>query len=131
MLNEIPKGVINPFSDAFTETWKLWKAYLQESHDFVYRGVISEQMALKRLVEVSGGEEEKAIRIVNQSIMRQWKDFFELRQPSFKNGERPTSKKRTEPKEQPSSLRERVQRAVNKKYGGGNDYGSESHLKAV
>lgn len=125
----LPNGVKNPFSDKFLEMWELWKAYMQESHNFKYKGLISEQMALYRLVELSGGEEEKAIRIIRQSISREWKDFFELRQPS-QNGK---SKKGTSANEseQSGSLRERVSAAFNKRYGSGEDTGDNSHLKAV
>lgn len=80
----------NPFSDAFLPTWQLWKDFRKEEHNFSYKGVISEQMAINRLVEVSEGDEEKAVRIVAQSISRCWMDFYKLKQPS-NNGT--TSKK--------------------------------------
>lgn len=128
---QLPKNVINPFSESFLETWDLWKTYMQESHQFKYRGVISEQMALKRLVEVSEGDEPKAIRIVHQSISREWKDFFELRQPSS-NGKSRTKKQSASGAEQSGeSLRERVIRATNKKFGNGEQEGDGTHLKAV
>lgn len=126
---QLPKNVINPFSEAFLETWDLWKTYMLESHQFKYRGVISEQMALKRVVDVSEGDEQKAIRIVHQSISREWKDFFELRQPSV-NG-KSKSKKQSADNSSAESLRERVVRATNKKFGDGESSGDGTHLKAV
>src|SRR5262245_59050240 len=75
-------GLVNPFSEKFMETWGLWKDFRKEEHNFQYRGLISEQMALKRLVAVSEGDEEKAVRIVEQSISRGWMDFYELKQPN-------------------------------------------------
>lgn len=117
----------NPFSEKFLETWQLWKDFRKEEHDFKYKGVISEQMAINRLVEVSEGDEEKAVRIVNQSISRGWMDFYQLKQPSV-NGK---SKQSTPKNEQPSSLKERVQQAVNKGYAGGEQQGNGDYLKAV
>lgn len=117
----------NPFSEKFLETWQLWKDFRKEEHDFKYKGVISEQMAINRLVEVSEGDEEKAVRIVNQSISRGWMDFYQLKQPSV-NGK---SKQSTPKNKQPSSLKERVQQAVNKGYAGGEQQGNGDYLKAV
>lgn len=118
--------LVNPFSEKFLETWELWKAFRQEEHDFKYKGVISEQMALKRLTTVSEGDEEKAVRIVEQSISRGWMDFYTLKQ-SNSNGER---KKSTAKASEPS-LREKVVNAVNNRYGSGKQEGDSDYLKAV
>lgn len=123
----IPDNIINPFSEEFLETWELWKAFRWEEHKFKYRGVISEQMALKRLVTVSGGEEEKAIRIVEQSISRGWMDFYDLKQPN-PNGKSRTSKTG---QQQQADFRSRVSAAANSKFRGGEQNGSEPNLKAV
>lgn len=128
----IPKNVINPFSDAFVVTWDLWKHFRWEEHKFQYKGVISEQMALKRLVEVSEGDEEKAIRIVEQSISRGWMDFYKLKQPS-NNGKSATKSNQSTTNDQKSgsSLKERVFAATVKKFGGGEQDGGESNIKAI
>lgn len=128
----IPANIINPFSDKFVETWDLWKSFRWESHKFKYKGVISEQMALKRLVEVSGGDEEKAVRIVAQSISREWMDFYDLKQPSA-NGTRKKqqSSAGNSGSTETGTLRERVAKAVNKRYGGGEQATDGTHLKAV
>ena len=125
-------GVIIPFSELFIPTWELWKDFRLEEHQFKYKGVISEQMALKRLVEVSEGDEQKAIRIVEQSISRGWMDFYQLKQPS-NNGKSKSAKSTTVKDKTGSSstLRERVQAAVNQRFGSGEQSGSEPHLKAV
>lgn len=81
----IPKNVINPFSDKFEETWALWIAYKWEVHKWKYKGVSSEQMALKHLVDLSDGDEQKAVKIVEQSIRRQWQGFFPLHETSKPN----------------------------------------------
>jgi hypothetical protein len=122
----LPSAVINPFSDKFLDEWELWKLYKKESFDFSYKGVISEQMAIKHLVDLSDGEEEKAIKIIHQSCRRQWQGFFPLKETT--HGTKQSNPKTAKPT---GSLRERVQQAVNKKFGGGKDTGSEPHLKAV
>lgn len=111
-----PQEVIFPFvSDKFIEVWDLWKNYKKETFGFVYKGVFSEQMTLKKLTELSGGEEEKAIRIIEQSIMQQWQGLFPLHIPSIKeNGKQSTTKKTGEN----GSLRDRVQAEFNRRYGG-------------
>jgi hypothetical protein len=127
--NDIPKNVVNPFSDKFEDTWGLWKNYRWEEHKFKYKGVISEQMALKRLVTVSEGDEEKAVRIVEQSIGRGWMDFYELKQPNPNGTRKKTNSKSAG--DQNGDLRSRVQAAVNTKFGGGGQESGDSHLKAV
>lgn len=126
---KIPQNVINPFSDLFLEKWELWKAFRWEEHKFKYKGVISEQMALKRLCEVSEGDEEKAARIIEQSISRGWMDFYQLKQPS-NNGKskQSTTKKQSEPSK---SLREQAADEFMRRNAGGGQETNGSHLKAV
>jgi len=124
----IPAGIVNPFSSDFEKTWELWKLYKYESFQFKYKGVISEQMALKHLVELSGGEEEKAVKIIEQSIRREWQGFFPLKETTH------GTRKKTNPEsgEQPAStLRERVIKAANNKFRDGQQEGDGGHLKAV
>lgn len=123
---KIPNGIVNPFSEMFSPTWDLWKMYRKQEHSFAYKGVISEQMALKRLVEVSEGDEQKAVRIVEQSISRGWMDFYQLKQPSI-NGK--SSSKSAKPTV--DNLTDRVQSEIDKRYGSGAEPGSEPYLKAV
>ena len=117
----------NPFSENFIETWQLWKDFRKEEHGFQYKGLISEQMAINRLVEVSEGDEEKAIRIVKQSISRGWMDFYQLKQ-SNSNGK---SKQSTTKGENGSSLREQAVNEFMRRNGGGEQSGDNIHLKAV
>ena len=121
-------GVVNPFTDEFLPTWQLWKDFRKEEHNFSYKGCISEQMALKRLVEVSDGDEQKAGRIIEQSISRGWMDFYALKQPS-NNGKGKSNSKAA--KQSTDSIESRVMSEINKRYGGGQDAGSEPYLKAV
>ena len=124
--------IVNPFSDNFLATWQIWKDYKKETFGFEYKGLYSEQMTLKKLCELADGDEEKAIRIIEQSIMRQWQGIFPLHIPS-NNGK--TSKKSTtnskESNNRTGNLKSRVQTAFTKRYGGGGQAGDEPHLKAV
>lgn len=136
MAKAIPKNVINPFSDAFIETWQLWKDYKWESHKWQYKGVISEQVALKQLVDLSEGDEQKAQKIIYQSIRRGWQGLFPLHETTSPNGKSSTKK-------QPASKtgngaaatkEERisdVQSEITKRYSRGQAGDGESHLKAV
>ena len=68
-----------PWEDIrFAETWKLWTNFKKEQFQFEYKQ-IGEQGALKDLVDLSGGDMEKAIEIIHQSIKKGWKGFFELK----------------------------------------------------
>ncbi|MBV5313676.1 MAG: hypothetical protein JZU47_10295 [Prolixibacteraceae bacterium] len=63
----------------FSQCWKLWMDYKKQQFQFTYK-LIGEQGALKDLVELSGGNMEKAIAIVHQSIRKGWKSFYELQE---------------------------------------------------
>ena len=126
-------NLIFPFtSDKFMEAWDLWKNYKKETFGFVYKGVFSEQMTLKKLTELSNGEEERAIRIIEQSIMQQWQGLFPLHIPSFKeNGKREPKKPSPNNGQQSGTLRERVQAEVNRRYGNGESTAGGDGTKGV
>ena len=76
---EKKEGVIFPFdSEEFFKWWDLWKDYKLKEHKFQYKTVTSEQAALKKLTELSGGEEKNALEIIEESIANGWKGFFKL-----------------------------------------------------
>lgn len=116
--------LVNPFSGAFLETWFLWKDYKWASHKFKYRSVFSEQMAIKQLVTLSKGEEEKAVKIIEQSIRREWQGLFPLHETTTGNGKSSTKA------EQPS-LREATSNIFNNRNGAGGNEADNSHFKAV
>ena len=69
-----------PFdSENFKKWWSIWKDYKKEQHNFKYKGVVSEQSALKKLNELANGQESEAIAIIEQSISQSWKGFFEIK----------------------------------------------------
>lgn len=82
----------SPFSEAFNEIWEMWKIYQWENFHWRYVTPINEQAALNELVDLSGGDEEHAKRIVNRSMSRNWKGFYKVHNPK-KDGEKPSKKK--------------------------------------
>lgn len=125
----IPDGVTNPFSDKFLIAWQMWKDYKSQTFHFEYRGIFSEQMTLKKLCELSEGDEDRAVRIIEQSIMRQWQGLFPLHIPST-NGKSKQKSAATKSQSTPPTGTS-FNSAYNQRYGGGSETGGESHLKAV
>ena len=71
--------VILPWDDPrFADAWKLWTSYKKQQFQFTYRP-IGEQGALKDLADLSGGDMDKAIAIIHQSIKKGWRGFFDLK----------------------------------------------------
>jgi hypothetical protein len=103
--------VVIPFSDNFTPIWELWKEYKDEAFGFKYKSGISEQMALKKLVQLSGGHEDVAIAIIEQSMADQWEGLFPLKNNNTPNGQ----KQRAGTDTQRQSLND----ALNKRFGNG------------
>lgn len=76
---KIEEVLIFPFdSDRFKSFWKIWKDYKKQNHKFSYKGILSEQASLKELSELSEGNEEIALKIIEQSISKGWKGLFKL-----------------------------------------------------
>jgi len=72
--------IIWPFdSEEFKNHWGLWVRFKKEQFKFTYKSDLSLQGALKELAELSGGIEETAIKIINQSINKGWQGFFALK----------------------------------------------------
>lgn len=136
MANTTPNNIIIPFGDKFKQAWDMWKDYKKDTFGFIYKGVYSEQMTLKTVTELSDGDEDKAVRIIEQSIMRQWQGLFPLHTPSTKsNGSKSKSTKQPSSKNNEtgssSTLRDRVQTEIDKRYGDKGYEDGECHLKAV
>lgn len=132
MKKNVPPQVVNPFSDNFVDVWDLWKQWRKEYDDFSYKGVISEQMALKKLAELCEGIEEKAVLIIEQSIERQWTGFYKVRNSSKeKDGksakQTPDDKRQQANQERRSDIQDLVAERIRKR----GESESESHLKAV
>lgn len=81
--SSITEPIRYPFTDEdFIRWWNLWKEYKREQHRFTYKGRTSEQAALKKLANLSGGDSNVACMIIEQSIGNGWKGFFELKPES-------------------------------------------------
>lgn len=59
--------------------WKGWAEYKQTEHRDGYKSGKTEQVAINKLVEMSGGDLTKAQEIVKQSIANRWKGLFTLK----------------------------------------------------
>ena len=78
--NEIKDIIVYPFSsEKFKTLWGYWKEYKDKEHQFKYKSILSEQAALKKIGELSGQNEETALKIIEQSIANGWEGFFELK----------------------------------------------------
>lgn len=60
--------------------WEKWKKYKRDEFRFKYKSEVSENAAKKELLNLSGNDEEIAIKIIEQSIANGWKGFFELKE---------------------------------------------------
>lgn len=99
----VKEELIFPFdSDEFLKWWGYWKEYKHKEFKFKYASSISEQATLKELSGLAGGNEETAIKIIEQSMAKNWKGLFELKQNHILN----------------PAAREELRKEVAKKYFG-------------
>lgn len=110
---EKTREFVNPFSEAFIPIWELWKTYKKEEFKFSYKSSITEQAAVAHLVELSGGNEQLAGRIIKQSMENGWKGLFELK-TDFVNA---SQRQRADNNSQ--ATRESVNNAYSKRFGSG------------
>lgn len=81
--NNVEEVKLPWYTANFGWAWEEWK---REKKDRKEKYTVrAQKMALKRLVELSGDNEAKAIEIINQSLANSWKGFFPLKQDK-KNG---------------------------------------------
>ena len=69
----------NEIEDEITLIWNKWKKYKKDEFGFKYKSEVSEDAAKKHLLELSCGDTETAIKIVEQSITNGWKGLFNLK----------------------------------------------------
>lgn len=71
--------VIYPWqSEIFFEKWSQWKQYKKEEFRFSFKGVLSEQSQLMRLVNLSDGNEDKAIELIDYAMSQSWRGLYPL-----------------------------------------------------
>ena len=74
------KEITFPFdSDEFKKYWSLWLEFKKEQFNFTYKSNISIQATLNELVKLSNGQEQTAIKIIEQSIAKGWQGLFQLK----------------------------------------------------
>jgi hypothetical protein len=84
--------VTMPFdSENFIKYWTLWKDYKKKQFKFTYATPQSEQASINDLVKLSDGNEQTALKIIEQSLAKGWKGFFELK--NEQNGNNKTGTK--------------------------------------
>mgnify|MGYP003498371044 FL=1 len=90
IVNEVKKEtkkvieIVYPFeTTAFKGAWLLWKQYKKEQFNFAYKQ-IGEQAALKDLSNISGGNEQTAIKLIENAIAKNWKGIYKT---NDKNGQ--------------------------------------------
>lgn len=64
-------------NEPFREAWVLWKEYLNEQHGIFMRSR-AELMGLKRMMDISGDNPEKAIFYLEYSMSRLEKAFYKV-----------------------------------------------------
>lgn len=119
----------NPFSKSILEIWGIWKKYLWASHEFKYRSVFSEQASIEQLFTLSSGEEEKATKIIKQSMRGEYKTFYPLRTTTTGNGKSKQPNSDSGKSEQ--SIADSFKDEFIRRNGNGKQEGDGSHLKAV
>lgn len=77
---EPEKKVTMPYGEEFYQMWQIWKDYKKREFSFKYKSPQSEQAAINELMQLSGGIEDIADKIIKQSMAKGWKGFFELKE---------------------------------------------------
>lgn len=77
------------FTENFKTQWQLWKVYKSKEFNFKYKSVQSEQASLTELSNLSQKSEKTAIEIINQSMAKGWKGFFQLKNETQPYSEKP------------------------------------------
>ena len=70
--------------DDFIEAWKDWKEYLAEQHQVVM-GTRMEAKGLTRLLELSEGNKQEAIKMLDYASSTGYSKFFKVNKNSFNN----------------------------------------------
>lgn len=74
-----PEGVLVFISLEWEMLWQGWSDYKKTEFREKYKSKQSEQIAINKLVQMSGENIDKARKIVEQSIANRWKGLFEIK----------------------------------------------------
>lgn len=77
------------YSELEKETWDKWLRYKKSQFNFKYMTIETEQIALSKLISLSGNNDKKANAIIYQSVENGWKGLFDIK----KNGSADKSEK--------------------------------------
>ena len=105
--------IIYPFNtEKFINAWNEWKEYKKKELKQSYKTTISEGKVLRQLATESGNNEEVAIQMIEQAIVRGWKGIYKLQnQNTNQNGTETRTDGQNNAVEQ---FRQRIVSAVNK-----------------
>lgn len=70
--------------DTFVLIWDKWKKFKKDQFRFSYKSEESEKLAKQELLDLSGGNPEIALAIVDQSMKSGYKGLFELKESTKK-----------------------------------------------
>jgi len=80
-IKEIKEIIELPFvSKEFEKIWFDWKDYKKKQFKFTYRTTQSELATLQELTKLSNGQEDIALKIIQQSMANGWKGLFNLKE---------------------------------------------------
>jgi hypothetical protein len=105
--------IIYPFpSEKFINAWNEWKEYKKKELKQSYKTTISEGKVLKQLATESGNNEEVAIKMIEQAIVRGWKGIYKLQnQNTNQNG---TETRTDEQRNAVENFKQRLISSINK-----------------
>ena len=110
---EKKEKLIFPFESLeFLKLWENWKEYKKTEKNFTYKSIQSEQAALMKIFNLSGGDEPTATKIIIEAMSNGWLTFYELK----KNNNNANTTKNPN-SENGSNAFERANIAVNEHFG--------------
>lgn len=77
--DKIQELVNHPFSEVFTKEWEGWKEYKKTQHREKYKTLKTEQIAVNNLIEISGSDEQRAIKLIHNAIAKTWKGIYPIK----------------------------------------------------
>ncbi len=76
-------------SEDFKKMWEIWKNYRWTEKRQKFKSTISEMAQLKHLHDLSAGNEQSAIAIIQQSMGNTWTGLFELKNTNTNGQKQP------------------------------------------
>ena len=67
-----------PFGSDFATAWNDYREHRKLYHNFKFKTERSEELAIKRVVMLSGNNEKLAIEMIHYAIMSGWRGIFPI-----------------------------------------------------